>query len=62
MALNIVGLFAPDHKHGIAIVERYNLPLVAARPAGRALQPRLKPGLDSANHHELVPITARRNP
>jgi hypothetical protein len=58
MPLNIEKLFAPNDKHQIVIVERYNLALVAARPAALAINTGLKAGLTGANDDEIAPITA----
>jgi hypothetical protein len=58
MPLNIEKLFAPSDKQQIIIVERYNLALVAARPAALAISTGLKAGLTGANHNEIAPTTA----
>ena len=60
MSLSIQRLFAPDHRRQIVIVERYNVPLVAARPARVASDARLQTGHSGADHNQ-APTTAREN-
>jgi hypothetical protein len=52
MPLTSENVTAPGRAHEIGVVERYNLSLVVARPAGPAGKPERTAGIGAANHDE----------
>jgi hypothetical protein len=60
MSPTMAEILAPSQAHQIVIVERYNLSLVAARPAGPAIKTEPEAGLTGVNHNQIAPTNVRR--